>query len=173
MKNTIKFLGVLLITLTFNSCDDTTSLADIEFSTSLTKNVDVQIIESQVTFNKDFEIELDNDETHNYLSKIKSVAIDNFTYKFIDFTGNEDCALNNMQIIVNEVILDSRDFEIKQSADDGTVFSITDESKLSEVAALLLTNQKITLNFGGDVENGPANFKAEIKLDLTIVANPL
>ena len=52
MKNPIKFIAILLLSFTFNSCDEAEELADVKFSTNITEEIPVHISQNQEYISK-------------------------------------------------------------------------------------------------------------------------
>jgi hypothetical protein len=172
MKNTIKLLVVLLIVFTFNSCDDVTDLADVTFTTTLSENFDVSISETQESISNQVILNLDNSDTHDYLTKLKSVNINKLTYKFTNYTGNESCNME-VEISTDGNVFETKEFQIKQAVDNGTIYEITDVAKLNEMATALKNNNQVSFGMEGAVFDGPADFIVEVTAEVTVVANPL
>jgi len=172
MRNTIKLLVVLLIAFTFNSCDDVKDLADVDFSTTIKENIDVSISESQEYISDEITLNIDNTDTHDYLDKLKSVKIKKLTYRYKNFSGNEDCSMN-VEISTDNVVFETKEFFIKQDVDNGTIYEITDVDKINAMATALKNNKEVSFKMEGEVTNGAANFTIEVTAELDIIANPL
>jgi len=172
MKNTIKFLAILLISFTFNSCDEVEKLADVKFSTSITEKIPVHIGQNQEYMSEMVTLNLDNSDTHDYLNELKNVSIKKVQYKFIDFTGNEDCYIN-VEIASDGVVLETKEFYVQQAYSNETVYEITDIDKVNAMATALKNNKQIEFKMEGEVFGGISDFKIEVTLELEIIANPL
>jgi len=175
MKNTIKFLKVLLVVgFTFTSCDDIEDLADIDFSTSIKATIPVQVNQGQTTLDESVVLSLDNNDTHDYLSKIKDVKIKKLTYRIINFTGDSYGSVD-VEFYADNIALDLNEFMVKDAFTTGTIFEVTDVAKLNEMASLLKKNKKVTVGIKGDCEamEEAMNFKVEVTATLDLTANPL
>jgi hypothetical protein len=172
MKNTIKLLVVLLIAFTFNSCDNVEDLADVTFTTTLSENFDVSISETQENISNQIILNLDNSDTHDYLTKLKSVNINKLTYKFTNYTGNESCNME-VEISTDGNVFETKEFQIKQAVDNGTIYEITDVAKLNAMSIALKNNNQVTFKMEGTVADGSADFIVEVTAEVTVVANPL
>jgi len=174
MKNTIKFLAIILIAITFQSCDDIEDLADITFSTSINEKIAFHIDQNQEIIDESIPLSIDNDDTHDYLNHLVSVSITKFTYRIIDFIGDEEGSVD-VTFFVDGVSLSQENFIVKQANDNQIVFEITDTNKLNAVASALKNNHQITASVSGTSTalNDAMDFKVDITIDLTIVANPL
>ena len=174
MKNTIKLLAFILLAITFQSCDDVESLADVNFNTSINKKIAFHIDQNQETISESNTLSIDNQDTHDYLNNLESVTITKFTYKIIDFNGDEEGSIN-VTFFVDGVSLSQENFIVKQVNDDQTIFEITDTSNLNTIAAALKNNHQITASISGTsvAINDSMDFKVDITINLSIVANPL
>jgi len=174
MKNTIKFLAIILIAVTFQSCDDIEDLADITFSTSLNEKIAFHIDQNQEIIDESIPLSIDNQDTHDYLNHLVNVSITKFTYKIIDFIGDDEGTVD-VTFFVDGVSLSQESFIVKQANDNQIVFEITDTNKLNVVASALKNNHQITASVSGasTAINDAMDFKVDITIDLTIVANPL
>jgi len=174
MKNTIKFLAIILISITFQSCDDVEGLADVNFNTSINEKIAFHVDQNQEDISESITLSIDNVDTHDYLNNLETVSITKFTYKIIDFFGDEEGSVN-VALFVDGVSLSQESFIVKQVNDDSTIFEITDTNKLNIIASTLKNNHQITASISGTsiAINDSMDFKVDITIDLTIVANPL
>jgi hypothetical protein len=174
MKNTIKFLAIILLAFTFQSCDDVEDLADVNFNTSINEKITIHIDQNQENINESIPLDIDNTDTHDYLNHIKNVSITKFTYKIIDFIGDEEGTID-FTFFVDGVSLSQESFIVKQVNDNQFVFEITDISKLNTIASALKNNHQITASVSGTSTaiNDSMDFKVDISINLSIVANPL
>lgn len=175
MKNTIKFLAFALLIFTLNACDDEQKpLADVEFETTITKEIPFHFNIFQDYTSETVTIGLDNEDTNPYLNELKSVTIKSLKYKFVNFSGDSDCSMN-VEISTDNTIFEIKEFEIHNATIDQTVFEITDIDKLSIMANLLKENKEAIFKMEGAIgPNGnEADFTVQVTLVLEIVANPL
>jgi len=176
MKNTVKILIILLVSsFLFSSCDN--DIMDVEFSTTLSEKIAVHFNENidQETIDNTIIVNLDNTDTHDYLSKIKNISISKLTFKIVDFTGDDVTNISNTDLYVDNIILfNNLSITIKEAFDNQTIYEVTDTNKLNQVAQLIKTNNQITAGITGDYQSyAAANFKVEVTLKLDITANPL
>lgn len=172
MKNTIKFLTILAIVFTLNSCDEAKELANVNFDTTLTEEFLIHIGENQDYISQEQVLSLDNTDTHDYLDKLKSVEFKKLTYKFKDFSGNESCTMN-VEISFDGTLFDTQQFDVKQAVDNQTIYEITDVNTLNSIATALKNNKQVSFKMEGEVFNGEAEFTTELTAEIAIVANPL
>jgi len=172
INNTFKILVLLLISFPFTSCIK--DLADIDFTTDITESFDVHINQNQESVSQSINLSLDNNDTHDYLNDIKEVSITKLTYKVINFTGDEAGTID-VEFDSDGIVLISNGFNVKQANDNGTIYEITDVTKLNQIANALKNNHQVTLSIIGDCSALVANmdFKIEVTAELDVVANPL
>lgn len=177
MKNIIKFLAILLVVFTFNSCDEAEKLADVEFSTTLVEKIPVHFNEdqSQEPIEKTLILSLDNTDTHDYLDKIKDVSIKKLTYKIVDLTGGDESAYIQANLLMDAFELQHNlEMNILADFNDEKIFEVTDVNKLNQVANALKANKQITAKLSGDYQSlAVTDFKIEVTIELDLIANPL
>jgi hypothetical protein len=169
------FIAVLFSSLLFSSCVDdlVDDLLDISFNTTITENYAVTVPGGPIPLIQSIPLNLDNADTSQYLDKLKSVEIKKMTYKIIDFSGDAEGKLT-LNLLADDVPLNSiTDINVKNAADAGTVFEVTDKTALTNAANSLLKNKTINLNTTGQAVSEGMSFKFLITLDLGVVANPL
>lgn len=174
MKNTIKFLTVLVIAVsfTFTACSD--DLLDVDFTTSITEKIPITIDQGQEIISESAILSLDNSDTNKYLNKIKNVEITKLTYKIITFSGDESGSLD-VEFNANDIVLDNIDFNVKNAYSNVTIFEVTDVAKLNEMANLLKKNKQVTVGVNGNCSalEDAMDFTIEVTVALNVTANPL
>jgi len=175
MKKTIKLVGVAIfaMSLVLVSCDDDIiDVLDIDFDTSISEDIPVVIDQGQESVNETLVVSLDNDDTHDYLSKIEDIDIKKITYKIIDFSGDETGTLNGT-VSAGGVTLGVLNFIVSDNVN--TVFEITDAAILNQVEDVLLDDLEVTVAVSGTCTalTEAMNFKISVDIDATITANPL
>ena len=170
MKNTVKFLTLLLICFTFTSCDD--DILDVDFNTTVKATIVAHVDQNQTTINDYVVLSLDNSDTNQYLDKIKDVTITKLTYKIVSFSGN---TLGNVDVdfYADNIILRTEGFNVSTALNQ--TFEVTDVAKLNTMANLLRTNKQTTVGITGDTTSaeGDMDFSIEVTAELAVTANPL
>lgn len=172
-----KLFSVVFITaLSLNSCKKDLS---INFNTSLNQKKSIHIDQtagSAVTFSENALVELENDDTKEYLDRIEAIeSINSFTYQFQNFTGDPAGYLS-YDIIVNGTVIEHQDnVIIKNESDDAKIFQVSDQEKLTKIADGLLNDQRVTFEFTGSAQcdAAPMDFDMEIKMNIGVSASPL
>ncbi|PWH84893.1 hypothetical protein [Brumimicrobium oceani] len=172
MKTTLSiFIGILL-SLTFTSCEK--DLLDVDFNTTIKEIIVANIDEGQQTIDHKVLLSLENEDTKDYLDKLKEVKINKLTYQIVSFSGNEDATVD-IEFTAANTPLRKDAFVVSEAFNEGTVFEITDLDKLSSIADVLKENKKLETGFSGEsVSNGEGvKFEIEVIAELEIIASPL
>ncbi|MBJ2174065.1 hypothetical protein JBL43_07445 [Aureibaculum sp. A20] len=172
MKTTVKILSALLMCFVFISCDD--DILDVDFDTTIKSTIVAQVKQGQETINESVDLSIDNNDTHDYLNKIKDVKIKKLTYKIISFSGNTE-AYVDVDFYANTIILKTEGFNVKSAYDAATIFEVTEVSKLNSMADLLKNNKSIIVGISGQTtsDESDVNFTIEVTAELEVTANPL
>ena len=172
MKTTAKILSALLICFVFTSCDE--DLFDVDFDTTVKATIVANVAQGQVTVDESIVLSLENNQTRDYLDKIKDVKIKKLTYKIISFSGNENGSVD-VDFYADNIILKTEAFDVKQAFDLGTKFEVTEVSKLNSMANLLKNNSRATVGISGVTisTEGDMDFNIEVTAELEVTANPL
>lgn len=179
MKYIINILILLLVVVGFNSCDEedlAKILPDIKVNISATEEIPVFVNQtngSWANFTNTVPISIINDDTDNYLNKIKAVKINKLSYKIINFAGDANGKVD-VSFSVENVVSLTNAFTVKTSADNATVYQITETAELNRIANELLNKKTITVKYSGDAlcDDGDMDFIVEVRLDATITINP-
>lgn len=174
MKKAIQYLTILAVLISFTSCE---KLTDVNFNTAITERIPIHIDKTTgtaVSLDESIIMNLDNDDTHDYLNHIKDIEIKRLTYKLIDFTGDETGTVD-VQFYMETNPLIQNDIIVKTEVDNATVFEITDVQALITIATVLKNGHQVTARYAGEAlsENEAMDFKVEITLELAITANPI
>lgn len=172
MKTAVKILSALFICFMFTSCDE--DLLDVDFDTTVKATVVANVNQGQETVDENVVLSLDNSDTHDYLDNIKGVEIKKLTYKISSFSGNELGEVD-VDFYADNLVLRTESFNVKTAYNNGTIFEITDVSKLNAIADLLKTNKKTTVGITGETNSteGAMDFNIEVTAVLEVTANPL
>jgi hypothetical protein len=174
MTKTIQFLTAILVLISLSSCDE---LTDVHFNTSMTERIPVHIDQTQgsaVSFNESVILNLDNDDTHDYLNSIKDIEINGLTYKLIDFSGDIDGTIDvQFYIGVNPLLQNS--ITVKPTVDNATVFEITDVQELNTIATAFKNGHQVTARYQGTAlcNDDNMDFKVEVNLEVDVTADPI
>ncbi len=176
MKNTIKFLAILVIISSFMSCED---LTDVTFDTSITERIDVNIPNTSgesAAFSAQNIIKLENGsgQIDDYLNYIKDVEIKKLSYKIINFSGDENGVVTVSFNVNGTLLKEHVAMNVKAVADSGEIFEVTDLQELNTIATAMKNSKQVTISYNGDaITNDTLNFKVEVTLELAITADPI
>ncbi|NRD21775.1 hypothetical protein HNV10_00885 [Winogradskyella litoriviva] len=172
MKTTAKILSALLICFVFTSCDD--DILDVDFDTTVKATIVANVDQGQETVNESVVLSLDNNDTHDYLDKIKDVTIKKLTYRIISFSGDSQGSVD-IDFYADNITLQTEAFVVNDAYNSATVFEVTDISKLNTMANMLKNNNHTTVGITGNTvaTEGGMNFNIEVTAELEITANPL
>ena len=174
MKTFIRFLVVMLLMVSYTSCDKLDELTEVDFNTTLNEQLIVTIPAGEdQALNETMLINIDNSDTGDYLDLLQDVTITSFTYQLINFTGDVNGTIvGNFE--VDGIQLLNHDMVVKQTVDAGTVFEITDVSQLNTIASKLKAGNNIFVGIVGESSCDEAmNFTIAISIDLAITADIL
>ncbi len=176
MKKYISFIVLLLLGFSTNSCDEAEKLLDVPFNFTVTEEIPVHI--NQAAGSQDFMntviLSIDNNDTHDYLNKIKEVTIKSLSYKLINHSGDNDCTAS-ADLSIDNMKISSFSGNIKSVVDAGTVYKVDNVDDLNKIAQKLKTGHKVTAKFSGNAlsQNSATDFKVQITMSVKMVANPL
>lgn len=166
-----KIVLLLSVVLAFTSCLDSNPV-ELTATNAITKDIDVTVAQTNGTpkaLNATTTVKL-SDVISN-VADITDVKINKFTYKFKEFTGNTAGVVQSISLKVNnDVLATGSNIKVSQEADNGTVFHVTDASKLALLENLLKTSTQANLAITGSVltDAGSMNFKIEVFVNVTV-----
>ena len=151
----------------------------INFTTDLSSAKSIHIDQTTgtaVSFSESVIVELENEDTREYLDKIEAIEkINSFVYQFKNFSG-DPAGIVSLNIAVNgTVIANEENVIVKDESDNRTVFEISDNEKLNQIAAALMNDQKVTFKFSGTAlcDAAAMDFDMELKMNITVAASAL
>lgn len=172
MKTTIKILVIIAVLFSFTSCD---KLTDVNFTTTITGRIPVHVDQGDaVTFDETTILNLDNEDTHDYLNSIKTIEVTSLKYKLINFSGDVHGTLD-AQFYIESSSLVHNNITVKETVDNVIIFEINDTHELTTIAKALKNNQQVTARYVGSTNNtsDAMNFKADIVMEIAITADPI
>ena len=174
MKNITKFLLLLLLTLSFSSCEEAEKLLNLtkDFDSTIVEAIPLNIDQTagdRASFSNIKILDINDPDLQPYLNKIEDIEIKSLSYKIINFNGDPAGDVNG-EFYIDNIIYLTEAFVVKTTADNGTIFNITEVSALNEIANKLKENNKLTAKYSGDAlcDNDNMNFKVEITLKAKI-----
>jgi len=174
MKNITKFLLLLLLTLSFGSCDEAEELLNLtkDFDSTIVESIPLDIDQTtgdRASFSNTKILSLDDPALQPYINKIRSIEIKSLSYKIINFNGDPGGDVSG-EFYIDNIIYLTDAFVVKTAADNGIVYKITEVAALNEIATKLKANKKLTAEYSGDAlcDNDKMNFLVEITIDAKI-----
>ena len=132
MKKVCCLLALIVVSI---SCDIANELTKLNVNNEIIETIGVSISKtngSPITFEFNKEIDLNSGQFADYIDQIKAVKINRLTYKFKDFQGNANGTITTSSLKLGAIELTSlSNVDIQQAVNEGTVFEISDASKLT------------------------------------------
>jgi hypothetical protein len=174
MKTLIKIFAVVLLFVSYTSCDELDELTEIDFDTTLNEQLNVTVPAGEgLMLNETMLINLINSDTEDYLDVLQDVSITSFSYQLLNFTGDVNGTIVG-NFVADGVQLLPHDMVVKQTVDAGTVFEVTNVSQLNAIAADLKAGDDVLIGIVGESSCEEAmNFTIALTLDLEITADVL
>ncbi len=177
MKKLIKFFAIIILTFGFTTCDKiddaVDDLTEFDFNTTLTENFAVTLENgSGMDISKSVSVNVDNDETHEYLSKIKSVKINSLTYQVTNHSGEDDTANLDAIFFADQTDMMNQIITIKEASEAGTIFEVTDVTYLNSIASKLKNGDNVLLGVRGKSNSeGPTDFVVFVTANVKVTAS--
>jgi hypothetical protein len=176
MKTTFRVLVALAFVFSFTSCEK--ELGNIDFNTSINKTIAVHVDQTTgdpITFSTDELMSLDNEDTHDYLSKIQDISINSLSYQLMNFSG-DDTGLATLTFMIDGFSLKTHtNVNVKSVVEASVVNTITDTDFLNQIATALKNNQQVTAKYVGGFlcDNDAMDFDVKVIIDVAVTANVL
>ena len=173
MKTFIKFLVVVLLMVSYTSCDEIDELTEVDFNTTLNEQLNVTIPAGiGLELNETMLINMVNSDTEDYLNVLQNVKITSFTYQLTNFSGDD---FGNLQgsFVADGVELISHNMVVKETVDAGTVFEVTDTTLLNSIASKLKAGNNVLVGLVGESNSDGMNFTINMTIDLEVTADVL
>ncbi len=182
MKTFLKTLIILLIGVSFSSCDDIESLADIEFTTSFSGDVDVVVPASvshasakidAVSFSGKATIDPQSDSNiKKYIDKLKSSDVQEVTGTFKKVSKPVRITTGSLSISQGSK---SASWSIKNFdvANGAKIILDSAEGQWATINQILMSKNKFDAKITGTVDNDDVSFTVTIYIKSNFIANPL
>ena len=171
MKQVIYFFGILVLVFSFSTCDELDELTERDVNTSVTERITVNIDAGEaVDLNSSVKVNIDNDDTHDYLNSIEKVKINSLTYRVVDFFGDLEGRIS-VDLMADSVLLATHT-DVIVFDEIGELYTITDTSTLSSIATKLKNGADVTMSvIGISSSEAGMEFEIEITLNLTVTVD--
>ena len=163
----------------FSSCDEDDVaglLPSFKVDINQTENIPVFVAQTngvRTAFSEITDLTIENQDTKDYLNKIKSVSITKLSYKIINFFGDPAGDVAGSFSVANQVSLQN-DFVVKTAADNQIVYEITEVNELNRIADALKSGKTITVEYAGSAlcDDSDMNFVVEVTLVAKVTIDP-
>ena len=174
MKTLIKFLVVVLLVVSYTSCDEIDELTEVDFNTTLNEQLDVNIQAGEGSaLNETMLINIVNSDTQDYLDVLQNVTITSFKYQLTNFSGDVNGTITG-NFVADGVELLNHNMVVKQTVDAGTVFEITNTTHLNSIASKLKAGDNVLIGIVGESNCEEAmDFTINITIELAVTADVL
>lgn len=170
-----KIITLLFAAVLITSCDINENPITLTASSTVVEVVPVSIPQTNGTsVAYDHTVNQDLNEAIANFSDVTNIEINSFSYQYKNVTGNTDAVIESASIIINGNTASSiSSVNIAQEANNGTVFSITDQALLSQLESIFLNSASVNIQFIGSAisDVGPVEFEIEVTIDLTVTLN--
>lgn len=179
MKKTIIFFTILLVYLSFSSCteeDIIGLLPDININLVEKQNIPIHVNKTNgnwVEFSNNMNLSIVNNNTKDYLNKIKNIKINKLSYRIINFNGDPNGQVDGSFWADNTVSLNNS-FVVNTAANNGTIYTITETAELNRIANALKIGHSISIEYSGQAlcDSNAMDFIIEVTIDAKITVDP-
>ena len=178
MKTFIKFLVVVLLMVSYTSCDELDELTEVDFNTTLNESFFVTVPDGSLQ-GQIYDVNILNSDTEDYLDVLQDVDITSFTYRLVGFNIDNEGTIVGSFLYIESVgsdgqILVAHDMVVSEVVNAGTVFEVTDVTYLNAIANQLKSGQDVQFGLGGTATCDPEmTFTIEMTIGLAITADVL
>ncbi len=183
MKTFLKTLIILLIGVSFSSCDDVESLADIKFNSNLGADLNVvvpavtamkaTIKTGGISFSEEETIDpLSDSQIKKYLDKLKSFDVQEITgtVKRVSKPVTIESGIITISQGSKSASWSVSNFNVVNGAQ---IILDSGEGQWGTVNQILKSKSKFTAKITGTVDNSDVSFTIYILIKVKVVANPL
>lgn len=167
-SNVIKFFAILLLLMTFISCEKIKELTEKDISVKITETTPLIRLKSEGKEKEVIVISINTPETKDYIDNVRSVKIKKFTYQIVDFRNKKDLFEVKSRIYANGIELSIDKINLKKAFDNKISFEITNDEALKKLSALLKKGLDIPLFLEYTIGKYRSAEVAQFKVKLTI-----
>lgn len=168
-----KLIYLFVFSFLIVSCDSLSDAVELKVSNDLIENIDVNVIQTQgapVAFDFFETLNLNSGELTQYKGKIKALKVNKLSYKFKNFSGNENGEIQIGTLMFDDIKIGRlTNINISKAASAGTVFEVTDVNVLSSIETAFLSDNTATIKLFGTVlsDAGTMDFVVEVFMNMT------
>lgn len=169
-----KLFPLLLAVVLMTACDINDVPVTLTASSTINEAISVSIPQTNgtsVAYDQTLTQDL-NDLITNF-DDVTDITINSLSYQYQNVTGNTDAVISATIVINGNTVSSSTDVNIAQEANNGTVFSITDQAVIDQLESLLLSNPTLNIQFAGTAisDAGSVDFEIQLNIGLTVTLN--
>ena len=163
----------------FSGCDEDdleALLPDIDIEVDATEEIPVFIDQTGgdwVEFSETTVISILNNDTQEYVDKIKRVKIKELRYKVLTFQGDPNGEVQGSFSADNGKTFENQ-FQVKQAYDNQTVYEVQDVDELNRIASALKSKKTIQVKYSGMAlcDQDDMDFIIQVELVAQVTVNP-
>lgn len=163
-----------------SSCDEEsldTNLPVIKIDVNKIEKIPVHVDKTDgdwASFTFKNSLSLITPETKDYLDKIEMVEIKRLCYKIINFNGDPAGEVQGTFQLDKKISLENS-FVVKTSADNQTVYYVTDVEELNRIGEALKNSRVINVVFSGSAlcDDDAMDFEVEVSFEAKVKIDPI
>lgn len=179
MKKLFLTLLMCCMFFSFSSCDEDDVagfVPDFDVTLKATEIIPVKVDQTDgewVSFTNEAPISIVNNDTKDYLNKIKSVKLTKLSYKIKNFEGDDNGQVEASFNVHNQLSLMNA-FRVRTAAENGTIYEIKELQELNRIATALRERNTVMVKYQGKAlcDNAAMNFDVEVQYEAVITIDP-
>jgi len=179
MKKTLLAFWIICLCLNFSSCDEddvTGLLPSFTVGVDQIETIPVHLDQTngeRMTFSFKNTLTINNEDTKDYINKIKNVQISKLTYTLINFSGDPLGDVDAAFMVADQISLENA-FVVKTAADDQIIYEIIEVAELNRIADALKSGQKVNIIYSGSAlcNDDDMDFIIEVTMATRVTIDP-
>jgi hypothetical protein len=174
MKKILLAFWITCLCLNFSSCDEDDLVPPVSFTVDVDQIeiIPVHIDQTEddwMTYSFKNTLTINNQDTKEYINKIKNVEITKLSYKVKSFNGDPLGEVKGTFMVANQISLENH-FVVKTAADDQIIYEITEEAELNRIAEQLKSGQTVNIIYMGSAlcNTNDMDFEIEVTLETKV-----
>lgn len=144
-----KLLLLFLAICCFYSCDKIDELTEVDFNTTFTEEVVINLSDQSDAFSGTIMIDLaENPDIEPYLNKLENIKITSATYQIVSYQG-DPAATGDAGVTAVGQFFGPYNHSFQQDLNSGQSFELSGADKLNELANSLQSTQQLNIVVAG------------------------